>query len=448
MARLIFGHTTDTSITVWVRASSRWPVAFIEVLDKSTNTPVQAMVTFSPIECRESEFFCAVYKCEGLTPDTAYRVKVSFGKHKKALPDERIRDDYTEGVIRTFPVQHGQADFSFVLGSCNLHSLGIFQRPDQAWIEISRIAKNNNARFMLHCGDQIYADIPFRPSADIQHFRDKYLDAWDDCKPARKVLTELPHYMIMDDHEIIDNFDNSQKFLFLNKAGLLNAALKAYWEFQHMHNPASPAGDYAYHYSFSYGNACFFVMDTRTRRDARTGEMIDSLQENILLQWLSENKAKLKFIVTSVPFVAEVRSSDKDKWCDSQFDDQRGRILKHILDNAISKVVFLTGDMHTSYHAIMQVAAHGKTVTIHELMSSPINQVTPDTILERHYHQALSKNLQGMTLTSTIDPNSYFAKHSNVMVINVEHQPAGQKISYKIFRTTETMNGPQGAFTV
>jgi len=441
MSRLILGHTTSSSIKIWVRGSERWPFAFIDVLNEQKQKQADTKILPLP----KDEFYCSVLEWTGLQPDTQYRVKLAFAKSPKAEPDERIRESYTEGNFKTFPQDNSHAKFSFLLGSCNLHSLGILERPDRAWVEISRIAKHNGARFMIHGGDQIYSDIPLMPSADVQHFRDKYLDAWDDCVPAKRVLTELPHYMILDDHEIINNFDLS-KDVGYSRNTLLYTALKAYWEFQHMHNPGYNNPFRVYHYQFNYGKAHFFALDTRTRRRPNEGEMIDHEQEVILLDWLEKNKDEVKFIISSVPFLGEVRSPAKDKWCDRVYDAQRGRILQFILEKSISKVVFLTGDMHASYHASMTISHAGKQAVLHELMSSPINQFTPDLPASHQFELHPGPRQVGNVLTqSQIHGTSYYGRHSNVMLVSLD-AAAQNKVDFQIFRTTKTAQGPTGSF--
>ncbi|WP_448111056.1 alkaline phosphatase D family protein [Pseudomonas lini] len=440
MARLILGHTTDTSIKVWVRASERWPVAFVDVVDCDNNATGPTKV----LDAQPMEFYTGVLEWKKLNPDTPYTVKVAFGKTRGAAADERVRDAYTEGRFRTFPAVELTGSFSFVLGSCNLHSLGMLERPDRAWVEISRVAKNNDARFMIHCGDQIYSDIPRQPSIDVQFFRDKYLDAWEDCVPARRTLTELSHYMILDDHELINNFDTATGS---STQALANAAIKAYWEFQHSHNPASRHAEHHYHYEFNYGAVKFFVMDTRYYRSTAQRRLLDEVQEDDLLRWLSRYRDDLKFVVTSVPFVGVVKNSEGDKWSDPAFEEQRSRILEHVLETNVSRLTFLTGDMHTSYHATLEVSRGEKSTVINELMSSPINQYTPNIRPEQIYNMNHSHTLpNGISTLSCIDPDSFYGNHSNVMVIDVDMTSARQTVGYKIFRTTKAGAGPSGKF--
>ncbi|MFJ4192492.1 alkaline phosphatase D family protein [Pseudomonas sp. NPDC089534] len=433
MPRLILGHTTDTTARVWVRASNRWPIAFLQLVNPANNKILSQL----SVPTAEAEFYTAVHDFVGLSADTDYKVKVAFGKTANDPPDARIRDAYAEGRFKTFPTTN-QQPFTFLLGSCNLHSLGILERPDQSWMTISRVAAKTQARFMIHAGDQIYADIPFKPDASLEHYRDKYLDAWDDCVPAKRVLTELPHYMILDDHEIFDNYEHGSGEL---GSTLPRIALKAYWEFQHSHNPKTLGTADQYYYTFSYGSVQFFVLDTRTSRISSLNQMIDDKQLKSLLSWMTQYKSNTKFIVTSVPFVGAVKNPERDKWCDPAFTVQREKILEHILKNGISDVVFLTGDMHTSYCAEMNISdSAGNKTVIHELMSSPINQFTPSLPLEFYYDSPNTQTGSGLQYQSTIRKNTYYGGHSNVMSITVT---SGKPIEFSIFRTTTDVMKPE-----
>ena len=435
MTKLIIGHTTNKSVKIWVRGTSRWPVAFVDLF----NSAGSRVGNTKKLELKEEEFYTDVLVWAGLNPGQAYNVKVAFGKTKSAASEERIRDAYTGGKFRTFSDAENPK-FSFMLGSCNLHSLGLFEKPDEAWIRMSKIAKSSQAKFMVHCGDQIYADIPFSPSSTLEHYRSKYLDAWEDCKPAQKMLTELPHYMVLDDHEITNNYDTDT----INDDQLLNVAMKVYHEFQHKHNPDTSdiQGSRRYHYTFNYGGVEFFVMDTRTSRESDDGLIIDPPQMETFKRWLTQKKHNLKFVVTSVPFIGQVKKPKKDKWCDPVFDTQRGAILNHVLDQDVRKLVFLTGDMHTSYYAKMQIEKGSKSAELHELMSSPINQITPSTSLKKKYDPDFHTTISGVDVHSQIESESFYGNHSNVMVIGVD----GGRVSYQIHRTTKTETGPTGEF--
>jgi phosphodiesterase/alkaline phosphatase D-like protein len=409
-------------------------VAFLRLFNSSGKQQVGKDIP--PIETLDSEFYTAVHEFDGLAPDTEFLVKVAFGKNKTDSADALIRDAYTEGRFKTYPATSNKP-FTFMLGSCNLHSLGILERPDQSWVSISRIAASTKSRFMIHAGDQIYADIPLKPESSLDHYRAKYLDAWDDCVPARKVLTELPHYMILDDHEIINDYESGRSEL---GSTLPRVALKVYWEFQHSHNPQTTGAPSQYYYNFNYGDVHFFVLDTRTSRISSLKQMIDEPQLQALLDWMSLHKSKTKFVITSVPFVGVVKNPGQDKWCSPAYKVQRERIIKHVLDDNIDDLTFLTGDMHTSYCADMQVSDNtGNSKVIHELMSSPINQFTPSLPLEFHYESPSPVISGNIKYTSTIRSGSYYGGHSNVMSITVTN---GKPTQFNIYRTTSNSIAP------
>ena len=111
-----------------------------------------------------------------------------------------------------------------------------------------------------------------------------------------------------------------------------------------------------------------------------------------LLVWLKDthHKNHVKFIVSSVPFVAEVRSStdeeqrntdmrqherSMDKWSGKSFKQQREEIIKFIHREKIQKVVFLVGDMHCCYHATMRIGPAHDQITVHELAGGPLYQL-------------------------------------------------------------------------
>ena len=137
-----------------------------------------------------------------------------------------------------------------------------------------------------------------------------------------------------------------------------------------------------------------------------------------------------------MPFVTQRKTELNDKWCSSEFTEQRYEILDYLLENNIGKTIFLTGDMHASYHASMTIKRAGKVITIHELMSSPLNQFTPTKSIEDDFVSPHNATLQDIELRSQITPSSYYGNHSNVMCITVKNS----RVGYKIYRTTQKIS--------
>ncbi|NJO37095.1 MAG: hypothetical protein HC871_05045 [Rhizobiales bacterium] len=141
-----------------------------------------------------------------------------------------------------------------------------------------------------------------------------------------------------------------------------------------------------------------FLLDTRFERrrsvDTTMGDrdpntrMIGDEQMQALKDWLTKDEDnRLRFVVSSVPFVAEVlresgdgrAATDRsdDKWSGAPFRRQREEIIELIDAKRIEHVVFLVGDMHCAYHASMTIGQgrRWERLRIHELAGGPINQL-------------------------------------------------------------------------
>jgi hypothetical protein len=245
--------------------------------------------------------------------------------------------------------------------------------------------------FMIHAGDQIYFDFPFtsrRPALD--EYRMAYREAWSGDKALRAFLAQCPHYMTLDDHEIVDQFASDVNAHKYPPGEYLRHARAAYREYVHSRHPDECQE--SLYYAFQCGTSYFFVMDTRTERCGHSGRMIGRRQLEDFKQWLSEHSDDLKFVVSSVPFVGELRHlapsspSDPsqsplvrkieewdDKWCGEGYRRQREEIIDFIADERIERLIFLAGDMHCCYHATMDIGY--RPSTIHELGAGPIYQL-------------------------------------------------------------------------
>ena len=77
----------------------------------------------------------------------------------------------------------------------------------QSFSHLDPEAKENDnpARFMIHAGDQIYFDFPFtaRPP-DAAEYRKTYRQAWFEDSKLRELLARCPHYMTLDDHDVVE----------------------------------------------------------------------------------------------------------------------------------------------------------------------------------------------------------------------------------------------------
>ena len=87
-----------------------------------------------------------------------------------------------------------------------------------------------------------------------------------------------------------------------------------------------------------------------------------------LLSWLNNNSKLVKFVVSSVPFFPDTKKTSTDKW--SGFKSQRDTIISHIQKHKIKNVVFLSGDVHCSMSAELDIGTDKNPLKIYSIISS------------------------------------------------------------------------------
>jgi alkaline phosphatase D len=358
-----------------------------------------------------------------LDPDTEYTVRLGTLtlddplKETETMPDWKLRDrlpnidaikqelldldpDSSEAVFRTFP-KSGQiaSKMAFILGSCRYPGLpGLFGKDKEADRIFGPIQKHfvavkqqETARYTIMTGDQIYADmlnkaIPLLRADTYEEFQERYVSAFSSFN-LRKLMRSSTTYMILDDHEIEDNWSQDRV---RGSHQLFNFAISSYMSYQWSHSPRT-WGRLLF-YTFECAGYPTFVLDTRTQRykDDQVG-----LRDNHLLgrpsldpdnhpgqllrlcNWLSEQQKNVgdapKFIVSGSVFapnpmdervdavsgdatvttpgdeiyLANAKRRDgSDSW--PAFPNTRRDLLRHIVKNKIQNVVFLGGDIHCS----------------------------------------------------------------------------------------------------
>ena len=362
-----------------------------------------------------------------LKPDTEYTVRVATLSIDDPLEDEdsltdtqlrdrlpdidkiaplllKLREKECQITFWTFPAaSKRQASLSFLLGSCRYPGLlWKIKEADRIFEPMKKQLADKDgkpdARFTLMVGDQMYADtlnrfIPIGLADTYEEFQERYQTAFG-SRNMSALLKTAPTYMILDDHEIEDNW--SQDRLSDNaKHRLFNLAVGAYMSYQWSHGPRT-WGRLLY-YKFECAGYPFFVLDTRTQRfkDDKAGlddnhllgrPPIDKAcpgQLELLRTWLSDQqktrKNVPKFIGTSSVFapndMGERTCDDKDRNTDIMtanrerrdksnswpaYPNTRKAILEHIVKEGIQNVVFLSGDIHCGNIAKLDLTVGGK----------------------------------------------------------------------------------------
>ncbi len=358
--------------------------------------------------------FAGVAVLHELHPQTRYYYALSL--------DEQPPPPGKHPHFTTFPLPGELKSFSFVFGSC-------FRPADQnggqtfSAIEAMRRAAEDEParalRFMLHIGDQIYADAYAhngigKIACSLEEYRAVYAYTWS-RPPLQHLMANLPAFMTLDDHEVDDDWrwtDNTRqnanipwwdkvsrrlKGFALDERRLplqrVQNALQAYWEHQGMHAPGfelppevNAAGQYELRpqdpgslaYSFMYGAAAFFVLDTRSMRVRGPGErsMLGEGQWQALEDWLNAVKDAypVKFIVTSCALLYRLfLDIPQDRW--SGFPLERNRLLGLLAEKGIENVYLLAGDLHAAHAVRAELyGPHGRSLPLWEFCSTPFEQ--------------------------------------------------------------------------
>ncbi len=438
----IVGHTTDRSCSLWIRAREtdgdkgegsalRRTIGVAAVVARGDKEIESSKIEAFYFRLRREQDRTGVFragdhiclkdkkKSKALLPGTEYTVCIGtltvddpFGNDENVssdvlaerLPDpnvwiedlRKLRKKFAEAQFRTFPdASNGSGkSLAFVLGSCRYPGVmwkikdadRIFgpmaQEATKGYPADKKTKERRPVDFALMVGDQIYADmlnrnIPIGLADTFEEFQERYLSAFG-SRNMRKLLRNLPTYMILDDHEIEDNWHQDR----IGKADsrkVFNLAIAAYRSYQWSHGPDSFGG--RLYYKFECGGYPFFVLDTRTQRFM--DDVKDDLDDNHLLgrpslgdeepsqldrllKWLvdcqDERGNTPKFIVSSSVFAPNPMSArtgrkstktQKVEWAEGSdswpaFPETRRAILDTILRKKIQNVVFLSGDIHCS----------------------------------------------------------------------------------------------------
>jgi choline dehydrogenase-like flavoprotein len=232
---------------------------------------------------------------------------------------------------------------------------------------------------LLLAGDQIYADATagmYDPKGRRERFDDSYREAWS-APNAREVLRRIPTYMMMDDHEVADNWHPADKTA--NDARIWGET--AFREYQLAHSPrgSEPAAP-PYHYAFEAGGFGFFVCDTRCTREGRS-RIMNARQFADLKRWLAARKDpdRPKFIVSPsvvAPFLAETGGNPRyaarsDGW--DGFPDSLRDLFSLIAAEEHRNIVFLSGDPHISMACGIDIAGqNGQALRAASIVASPL----------------------------------------------------------------------------
>ena len=302
----------------------------------------------------------------GLQPNTWYYYRFSNNGINSII-----------GRTRTVPV--GNVDsLRFAIFSCSDFQTGFFNAYHD-------IAYRNDIDAVIHLGDYYYeykaggsdyqgdtirlhaGDHDAFTLADYRLWHSQYKLDPDE----RAIFQQYPWIQIWDDHDVANNswYSGAQNHNSTTEGNWFirkSAAFQAYFEWLPIREQA-PDNDTIIHRNFNWGNLLNFVMlDTRYEgRDSALGTGISlsnayltDTNRNMIgphqLAWfktqLSDTTTQWKIIGNQVmiaPLDAVGTALNGDQW--DGYPAERKRVFDYIMKQNIHDVVFVTGDIHSSW---------------------------------------------------------------------------------------------------
>ena len=311
-AKSIVGHTTPDSTVLWfcLHAERQDGDPYVCEIDNE-----QSASGPEPLQSHQTIFDKGANTCilriRTLQPRTRYTYTLRYQGPEQAGKSREGRV-LTVGEFFTFSDERDSRELNFAFVSCHMpvhhRALSAGSTVPAAREALERLAELGALRpsrydMLLMLGDQIYADGIDRNFPDdiwFTRYAKRYHQVWE-YRDLRKAFASRATYMILDDHEIKDDFGTVA-----TDDERVTQGLNAYRAFQHCHNPGGPDGPFYYH--FRRGPAAFYVLDARTRRtpNAESVEfpVLGRSQLNDLREWAHSDEAQTAdviFLVSSVP---------------------------------------------------------------------------------------------------------------------------------------------------
>lgn len=399
----LIGGLSHSGVNLWARADSASTLCAWLATQKDLSDAYLAGST----KLTDAAAFAGIVAIKKLKPETTYYFALRLDNKRPAKKEFKS--------FKTFPKPGQIRSFRFAFGSCFRPDE---KNPGETFRHI--LDHQKDLAFLMMLGDQIYADEwkyngLGRVAVTRDEYRQVYANTWSD-PDLRELLSKVPAFMTLDDHEVDNDWhwentarDSAIVPWYTRIIRLLGGrplaerriprqrirdALQAYWEHQGIHAPKmllpmgrdKTTGDFnlteedagSLAYTFYYGAAAFFVMDTRTMRihNRQTESMLGEAQWKVLTEWLMDVKDDypVKFIASSSAFLFEMFGDiANDRW--SGFEAERDRLLFFLAEQGIENVFILAGDLHEAHAISAELSGpNGKSIPIWEFCATPFKQ--------------------------------------------------------------------------
>jgi phosphodiesterase/alkaline phosphatase D-like protein len=320
----VVGAVTESSARVLVRTSAAASVQ----IQFSTSPDFTSPIVSNVVNTVQADTFFAITTASGLSANTLYYYRPIIG----GTPTADVRQ------FKTFPSPATPTNFAFAFGSCQQDGQATNSNIGRVFPFIAsnlrRFDVDPDIRFMMQMGDWGYPDTTDTPAAPANYFnldyrliQAAYMHHFQRTYPMDSVFKVMPIVYTHSDHDYSNNNCDST---FPGRENTLRG-YQAMFPHYPLGNASTSSG--GVWQKFRFGNAEFFVLDTRATRDPNTNafpnlaqwvanpasqtnpagvrlrfeapathKIISDEQMNWLIQNLQSSTATWKFIVSAETF--------------------------------------------------------------------------------------------------------------------------------------------------
>ncbi len=404
------------------------------VSSQDTIRELPRAILTEPSDLQYAHDITEVWEVTGLKPGqryyyAAFALNLAIRKTLwEILPDNQYNRFRTQG--------DAQKSMTFGLFSCHMpYKKNSFDLVNiHMWDRFGDELDQRNGDFILGVGDQVYVDgnskvsiwewlrknrkefvKEVKPEDRVEvmrsWYRDIYRGYWGH-RQLRRVLSRFPTYMMWDDHEILDGWgsytvkerqnlldswwdwdDDAEKLSLFYQ--MYEAAKLTYHEYEHVHNPATPADQFDY--AFTWGEAAFYALDMRGQRDytrTTSDRILGQAQMQRFKDWLGSDTVKnasAVFVISPVPVVhvksfvvnyldiLALEDDMRDQWEHETNWEERDALLDAMFKAAHAhgkSFYLLSGDVHIGA-AFRMTHKNYPDTEVYQLTSSAITYDLP-----------------------------------------------------------------------
>lgn len=364
------GDPLPESVIIWTRVTTETEGEVEVGWEMALDTAMSQIVQSGTLSTGPERDYTVKVDVGGLSPGQTYYYRF-FALGSYSLT----------GRTKTAPQGH-TSHLKFAVISCTNYPQGYFNA-------LGNIARRNDLDAVIHLGDYIYEYeqgrfnnqqlegerdvLPENETVSLADYRTRY-SLYHLDPDLLRAHQQHPFICVWDDHESADNsYRDGARNHQPDTEGDWNVRKRASQQAFYEWVPIREQPDFRIYRTFSFGNlAELLMLDTRLEgRDVQLDDINDpdflnpdrsilgQVQRNWLLDQLQTTTASWKVIGTQVIFspfnVGFVSSTDPDS-VESQFLDiwdgypvERDSIINFVRTQAIDDVVFIAGDLHTSF---------------------------------------------------------------------------------------------------